>query len=327
MIKISIICFLLVSCATVDIEKDILSSAGEMGSNITKIDPVLIYPESEYRTRVVQIEKPIFIPEKEASQAAAPKPAAAGEVRDVINQSFIRPQEFSHAAVIYDYNPNWVYEVYCQILRVSDIHLEPGERVTEVPFVSDSDRWIIGAGVSYDNGVAVQHIYLKPAEASIEATLIINTDRRVYHIILRSYTNVHMPIVRFRYLSLSSGLPNNYLSSPLSANHVPETDITNPPLNINPKYLSFNYRMTYPLFNKPVWLPELVFDDGSKTYIRFPELVFHREMPSVFENRKDILNYRVMDNVIVIDKLIENITVKIGSTEVTISKKRGANVR
>jgi type IV secretion system protein VirB9 len=77
------------------------------------------------------------------------------------------------------------------------------------------------------------------------------------------------------------------------------------------------------LFNKPYWLPELVFDDGSKTYIRFPAQVLQREMPAVFENRRFILNYRVIGNLIIIDKLIENLTVKIERTEIFISKKRG----
>ena len=332
MIKILIIIFFIAlsSCATVDIEKNILDqqagSAADTGITIPVIDPLIIFPEAEIRI----VEKPVFIPSEETIQAA-PRTNTVTEVRDTINSTFVTPQEYSHAAVIYDYHPDWVYEIYCQTSRISNIHLESGELVVDTPFVSDSDRFIIGAGVSYDNGIPVQHIYVKPVVPSIEATLIINTDRRVYHIFLRSFNSIHMPIIRFRYsFSGSNVMPNNYISpsfsaNPLSANS--EQDFSSPAINLNPKYLSFNYRMTYPLFKKPVWLPELVFDDGSKTYIRFPELVYHRELPSVFENRRDILNYRVIDNVIVIDKLIENITVKIGSSEVTVAKKRGANVR
>ena len=325
MFRIFILCFLLSSCASIDFDKNMLGSGADTERNIPEINPVLIFPEVELR--IVEIERPVFIPHEEIQSAPSSSKTgtAVSDVRDAINSSIVRPQEYSHAAVIYDYNQNWVYEVYCQILRVSDIHLEPGERVLEAPFVSDSERWILGAGISYENGVPVQHIYVKPAEPAIEATLIINTDRRVYHILLRSFNTVHMPIVRFRHLS--SALPNNYLFSPLSANSEPENVNLNLSLNINPKFLSFNYRMTYPLFKKPVWLPDLVFDDGSKTYIRFPELVFHREFPSVFENRNNILNYRVVENVIIIDKLIENITIKIDSTEVTISKRRGSYVR
>ena len=60
----------------------------------------------------------------------------------------MKPSDYSHAARIYDYDPDQVYEVYCQVLRTTDLYLEPGEVVIDSPFVSDSERWIIGAGVN-----------------------------------------------------------------------------------------------------------------------------------------------------------------------------------
>jgi type IV secretion system protein VirB9 len=215
-------------------------------------------------------------------------------------------------------------------LRASDIRLEPGEKAVEAPFISDSERWMLGAGYNIENGVAVQHIYVKPTEASLEASLIINTDRRVYHIILKSYRDVFMPMVRWRYLS--TGMPNTYI--PLSDGAV--TDAAGGAAEgpsgdgepsgipgIDPRFLSFNYRVTYGLFAKPSWLPSLVYDDGKKTYITFPESVLQQDLPAVFENRADIVNYRVAGNIIIIDKLIERVTVKMGRREIVIEKRRG----
>ena len=296
------------SCATVDFGKKVGGAA--RGKNSAPAAPV-IFPEPEIV--VVERDRPVFIPEKDAPG----RPAEAGTraVGESNRDGIVKPLDYSHAAMLYDYNPDLVYEIYAQPLRVCDIHLEPGERALEPPFISDSERWILGAGVSYSGGTPVQHIYVKPASSGLEASLIVNTDRRVYHIILRSYKDVYMPIVRWRY---SSGAPANYLPSPLAA----ETG-GGGSLSVDPRFLSFNYRVTYSVFKKPVWLPELVFDDGAKTYIAFPDLVLQRELPSVFENRKDILNYRVSGNLIIIDKLIENITVKIERTEITVAKKRG----
>jgi type IV secretion system protein VirB9 len=311
---ILLLCFLFFSCATVDVEKNISDSGAGKQGNIPEVNLSAVFPAPE----VIVREKPVFVPEKEAP----PRVPAAGvqSVRESNNAGIVRPSDFSHAAMVYDYDPDWVYEVYARPLRVCDIRLEPGERAAEPPFVSDSERWILGAGVSYENGTAVQHIYVKPESVGLEASLIINTDRRVYHIILRSYKDLHMPMIRWRYLS---GLPNNFIQSPQSDN----AGTDNPFSGIDPRFLSFNYRITYSFFNKPVWLPELVFDDGSKTYITFPDLVMQRELPAVFENRKDVINYRVLGKVIVIDKLIENITVKIARTEITIVKKRSQNGR
>ena len=298
-------------CTSVDVEKKINDSGAVLQGNNggENIFPITLEPE------VIVREKPVFVPEKETPPART-EPGIP-TVRKSNNTGIVKPSEYSHAAMVYDYDPDWVYEIYAQPLRVCDIALEPGERAIEPPFVSDSERWILGAGVSYEREIPVQHIYVKPAEAALNASLIINTDRRVYHIILRSYYEIHMPMIRWRYLS---GLPNNYVSAPNGP--AAAADAQNPHQGIDPRYLSFNYRITYSLFRKPVWFPELAFDDGSKTYITFPPLILQRELPAIFENRRDIVNYRVNGNVIIIDKLIESITVKIQRTEVSIVKKR-----
>lgn len=306
------LCFFAVSCASFDVDKNI-SDSGAGSQNKIGINPVLVFPDPE----VVFVDRPVFVPPQEPP----PKTQTPGKpsVQDSNNKGIIKPQDYSHAAIIYIYNPDEVYEVYAQPLRVCDLVMEPNERVTERPYVSDSERWFLGAGVSYEDGVAVQHVYVKPELYGISASLVINTDRRVYRIILRSYSDIHMPLVRWRY---NLGMPNNYIPPPKDREQTPGG---NSIPNIDPRFLSFNYRVKYGFFNKPVWLPTLVFDDGSKTFIQFPDLVLQREFPAVFENRKDILNYRVTGNLIVLDKLIEEITVKIGHTEVTINKKRGKN--
>jgi len=319
MIKLFIFCFLVMSCATVDIDRNYRDHAvGSQNFSLPDADLSvlsLVIPEPE----VIVVERPVFVPEPEQP----PRTPAAGieSVRASNTAGIIRPEEYSHAAMVYDYNPDWVYEIYAQPLRVTDITLQPGERAVEPPFVSDSERWIIGAGLSYENGQPVQHIYVKPETSGLEASLIINTDRRVYRIILRSYATVHMPFVRWRY---TNSFPQNYNFVPSAAtSSAASRDGSNTLPGIDPRFLSLDYRITYSFFSKPYWLPELVFDDGMKTYISFPSQVLQREMPVVFENRRDVVNYRVIDNLIVIDKLVETITVRIGRTQITITKKRG----
>jgi type IV secretion system protein VirB9 len=298
-----------VSCTTVDVEKQVRpAAAGRMpGSG----EPRVAYLDPG-PTEVVYVEKPVYVPE--AAPAAAPV-AGRAAVAESNARGILDPQDYSRAAMIYDYDRDFVYEVYTQPLRATDICLEPGEQVTEAPFVSDSERWLLGAGLSRENGIDVQHIYVKPKLHGIDATLIVNTDRRVYHLIVRSYKDIHMPVVRWRYPGRE--MPRSYAGLPESGGEA----VAGP----DPRYLSFNYRITYSWnwFKKPRWLPNLVYDDGKKTYVTFPLDISRGELPAVFENRADIVNYRAAGNVIIIDKRIEKITVKLGGSEIVIEKKKG----
>jgi type IV secretion system protein VirB9 len=313
------------SCATADMEKRVKADAKARLK--TGEPPVLVVPVEmpPPEVQVVEVEKPVYVPEPVPAPAAKQAQGRAA-VEAANTAGIVKPSEYSRAAMVYDYNRDWVYEVYAQPLRVCDIRLEPGEKAAEAPFVSDSERWMLGAGVSYENGVAVQHIYVKPVERGLEASLIINTDKRTYHLILKSFTDIFMPMVRWRYPS--AGLPENYAAPaggnaesagrPGTAAAAAETDA-----GVDPRFLSFNYRVVYGLFNKPKWLPKLVYDDGKKTYVTFPEDVLQSELPAVFENRSDVVNYRVVRNIVIIDKLIEAVTVKMGKTEISIEKKKG----
>jgi type IV secretion system protein VirB9 len=69
-------------------------------------------------------------------------------------------------------------------------------------------------------------------------------------------------------------------------------------------------------------MPRRVYDDGKKTYLYFDPQVLQRELPGIFENRNDVVNYRVKENLIIIDKLIERITVQYRKERITVTKKK-----
>ena len=314
-----------ISCAsTRDVER-VVQSSTKRGKQFDPTTDIIIAPIEQDPVPPIIIEKPIYIPQESPPAAAAAPPHGMPAVQ-AATRAIVEPQDFSNSAMLYDFDRDFVYEVYCRPFRVTDITLAPGETVMGPPFVSDSERFMLGAGVSYEDGFSVQHIYVKPTVADITATLIINTDTRVYHLILRSFNNVHMPIVRWRYHNRD--MPQNY-GSPRSPAY---SGAAAPPFSeafddsailADARYLSFNYKITWGFFKKPRWLPNLVYDDGRKTYITFPDLVPTMDMPTVFEDRADILNYRVNQNVMIIDKLIEKITIKLGDRVVTVEKKRG----
>jgi type IV secretion system protein VirB9 len=266
---------------------------------------------------IIYVEKPVYVP---AQQAEMLKESGKQSVLNSNAEGIILPEEYSHAARLYEYNGDQVYEIYTQILRTTDIYLEPGELVLDTPFVSDSERWIIGAGINQANGFIIQHVYVKPKDINLEASLIINTDRRVYHLVLRSYRDVYMPMVKWSY-PINSGFPARY-----TGRLARETDGVNIETEIeyvDPRYLSFDYRLQFNIFKRPSWIPRRVYDDGKKTYLYFDPQVLQRELPGIFENRNDVINYRVDENLIIIDKLVERITVQYRDERIRITKKKG----
>ena len=91
--------------------------------------------------------------------------------------------------------------------------------------------------------------------------------------------------------------------------------------------VSMNYKISVPIFQKKVdWIPELVYDDGAFTYIRLPEIVLQKEFPVFYEKNNDIVNYEIHPsehNLVIINKLIEKVTLRIGKQKITIIKKKG----
>jgi type IV secretion system protein VirB9 len=307
--------FLAVSCASVDVERKVRAQSGAEKQRAEEPRVVAVPIDAVRETQI--IEKPVYIPQ--GTRAADP-PRGTAAVQAAAREGTAQPQDYSASAMIYDYHRDFVYEVYCRPLRITDVWLRPEERASEPPFISDSEQWMLGAGVSHEAGATIQHIYIKPVRANIEATLIINTDQRVYHIILRSFSSLHMPMVRFRYHD-ENRMAQNYAAAAPDGTAV-FTDGEEGAL-ADPRFLSFNYRITYGFFKKPRWLPELAYDDGKKTYVTFPAETLQAELPAVFENRADVVNYRVKGGVMIIDRLVEKITVKLGGRSVVIEKKRG----
>jgi type IV secretion system protein VirB9 len=50
--------------------------------------------------------------------------------------------------------------------------------------------------------------------------------------------------------------------------------------------------------------------------------MLHTESPVIFNHRNERINYRVKKNLVIIDELIEKITVRRGKEKITITKKK-----
>jgi type IV secretion system protein VirB9 len=226
----------------------------------------------------------------------------------------------------YAWDDSFVYEIHTSPYRITDFMLEPGEQVLEMPFLSEEKVWEIGAGVSLEKGQDVQHFFLKPAYSGLTTSMIIITDRRVYHLLLKSFKNSsaggperHMVMVRFNY---PPPMPFAIKSDKLQKRSDEINSLAFGTALVDPRLLSFDYKMSYSASRKPSWLPQRVYDDGRKTYIVMDRRMLHAESPVLFNRKNERINYRVHENMIVIDGLVEKVTLRVGKDKVTVVKKK-----
>lgn len=262
---------------------------------------------------IVYVDRPVYYPaEKETSR---PNLYGKDAVKKSTEGSVVTPHDFTHGTMWYDFDDEFTYEIYCQPYRVTDLVLQPGEQLIEMPFLSEEKVWEIGAGVSRANDVDTQHFFLKPAYSGLVTSFILITDRRVYHILLKSFKDCYMTQVKWKY---PNTMPFNIKTEAMKEN---VNRLSKETFGVDPKYLSFDYKMSYSMFKKPYWLPTRVYDDGRRTYITMNDTVLHMTTPVLFNKSKERINYSVDRNLIVINELIEKVTMQVGKQRVVIRKK------
>ncbi len=108
---------------------------------------------------------------------------------------------FINAIQQYPWVPGALYQVYTAPGQVTDIALQEGEQLVGTGPVAAGDtvRWIIGDTISGSGATARVHILVKPTRPDLATNLVINTDRRTYHVELRATPATYMASVSWTY--------------------------------------------------------------------------------------------------------------------------------
>ena len=274
----------------------------------------------DVESTIVYVERPVYIPEqKDNPSTDAKKLTGRDAVTDSQKKAVQSPEHYKSGTFFYQYDENFVYEVYAQPFQLTDIVLEPGEVVIGTPLLSEDETvWELTAGVARDSetGADIQHLFVKPAYSKLDSTLVIITDKRVYHFRLKSFSDTHMAMVKFTY-PLSKNVWAKSTNNGTDGRSV-ETNYIHVS---NPELLSFDYSIKYSKYKKPDFLPTRGYDDGQYTYIHVNEIVLQKKLPVLFNEKNEIVNYSVNGNVFVIPRLIDKVTLRLGKEKVVVQKK------
>ena len=252
-------------------------------------------------------------PSRQASPTAARRSPASdpeGHVGAANEAARIEPDNagFDNAIQRYAYREGALFQVYAKPGQVTDIALQEGETLVGPGPVAAGDtvRWMIGDTLSGSGATQRVHILIKPTRPDIATNLVINTDRRTYHIELRANPDIYMASVSWSYPA--DELIALRREEERAARAAPVTE------GFTLEALNFDYRISG---DEPDWRPIRVFDDGRRTLVEFPPDVVQGEMPPFFVvgagGAAELVNYRVSGRYLIVDRLFHKAELRLGA--------------
>ena len=275
-------------------------------------------PETAMPVEVVAIPVPLPLPgqlkplphKRQQQRRNEPMPAGArAHVLDANEAARVQPVrgDFINAIQQYPYADGALYQIYTAPGQVTDIMLQESERLVGAGPVAAGDtvRWIIGDTTS---GIGIServHILVKPTRSDLVTNLIINTDRRTYHLELRANPATYMASVSWTYpqdqlIAIRRAAREAQAAAPIAA-------------GIDLSALNFAYQISG---DKPAWRPLRAFDDGTRTFVEFPESIAQDEMPPIFVigagGQGELVNFRASGRHLIVDRLIAAAELRLG---------------
>lgn len=214
---------------------------------------------------------------------------------------------YVNAVQVYPFAEGALYQLYAAPGQVTDIALEPGEQLVGSGPVAAGDtvRWIIGDTESGSGATKRVHILVKPSRPDLLTNLVINTDRRTYHLEMRSSERTYMA-------SLSWSYASDQLIALRQQNARAEA-VQPVASGVDLDALNFRYRVEG---DTPPWRPLRAYDDGRQVFIEFPRGIAQGEMPPLWvigaEGGAELVNYRVRGHFMIVDRLFAAAELRLG---------------
>ena len=278
--------------------------------------PAILEPEAPKAIEIVEVPTPLPLPGQlqrvPEPQPQAPEPAdPRARVEAANGAARVQPSRsgYFNAVQVYPYSDGALYQVYTAPGQVTDIALQPGEQLVGAGPVAAGDtvRWIIGDTESGSGATRRIHILVKPTRADLQTNLVINTDRRTYHLELRATERTYMASVSWSYPQdqLIALRRQNDRAQEMQAAATSPLDAL--------ESLNFRYRIEG---DNPAWRPVRAFDDGQQVFIEFPSGIAQGEMPPLWiigaQGGAELVNYRVRGRFMVVDRLFGGAGLRLG---------------
>lgn len=185
---------------------------------------------------------------------------------------------------IYPYHEESVYRINTQIGFITDVALQSGEKINNIASGA-SEKFVVDYVVINN----IPHVYIKPKSPNIVTNIIIDTLQHSYRLLVNS-GDTYDTVVCWKF-------PESVETQAKSLLKKEGTPV---------QYSKNKYRTE--ITGEKKWQDRFgkvkVFDDGERTYVYLPKRK-NISVPLVYEGNKNhlkLINYRIKDNMIVIDK-------------------------
>jgi len=274
----------------------------------------VLTPEPPKPVQVVALPEPLPLPGQLKPipfRHASSEPADPHQRVERANSAArIQPTRagYLNAIQVYPFSEGALYQLYAAPGEITDIALQPGEKLVGAGPVAAGDtvRWIIGDTESGAGASKRIHILLKPTRPDLITNLVINTDRRTYHMELRSDERTYMASVSWDY-------PQDQIVALRGQDR--DADLGNPvATGVDLDALNFRYRIEG---DEAPWRPLRAFDDGRQVFIEFPTGIAQGEMPPLWvigpQGDGQLVNYRVRGDRMIVDRLFAGAELRLGA--------------
>jgi type IV secretion system protein TrbG len=263
--------------------------------------------------QIVELPKPLPLPGQLKPLPGPKAPADPADpharVEEANGAARVQPTRagYINAMQVYPYSDGALYQVYAAPGQITDIALAAGEQLVGAGPVAAGDtvRWVIGDTESGTGPTKRIHILVKPTRPDLITNLVINTDRRTYHVELRSTEKTYMASVSWAYAQDQLIALRRQNAAAVAGTAVAS--------GVDINALNFRYKIEG---DTPPWRPLRAFDDGRQVFIAFPTGIGQGEMPPLWvigpAGGAELVNYRIQGNHMVVDRLFAAAELRLG---------------
>ncbi|MEY2152283.1 TrbG/VirB9 family P-type conjugative transfer protein [Rhodanobacter sp. 115] len=227
--------------------------------------------------------------------------------------------------VSYTWSSSRSYAVRSLAGMNTDIEVPSGEKLYGF-YLSNASDW------SFEVTKDQKRVLIKPAQPGLYNTALMVTNKRSYQLTLISVAPNALWFQRVEWriptdtqaggngVYISPSAPYANAGTAVGGNSQARAAAAVPPLSVDPSKIYTRYEVS----GRAAFKPLDVFDDGVRTWMRFPEGM--QDMPAIFaitDGKLDVVDYSVADGYVIVPRVAAKFVLSLNGAKVKI--ERGCN--